>query len=141
MKRYHACHCPLARASILEGDPDISPTWCYCSGGFEKFQFDVIFDEDVGVEVLESALAGDQRCRFAVRIPEGKLKYAVYQAFSINSSPMTAARRGIRHSVGRFSDFYHQLWDRHVKPKGLCLALLFFEFMYRFQEVPVDLHV
>ena len=74
MKRYYACHCPLARASILEGTPRISPTWCYCSGGFEKLQYDVTFDEETEVEVLESALGGDLRCRFAVKIPEGKLK-------------------------------------------------------------------
>ena len=74
MRRYYACHCPLARAAILSGDAEISPTWCYCSGGFEKLQFDVIFDEDLEVEVLESALAGDDRCRFAVKIPEAKLK-------------------------------------------------------------------
>lgn len=74
MKRYYACHCPLARASILEGEPHISPTWCYCSGGYEKLQFDVIFDEETEVEVLESALGGDLRCRFAVKIPPGKLK-------------------------------------------------------------------
>jgi len=74
MKRYYMCHCPLARASILSGEPEISPTWCYCSGGYEKLKFDVIFGEPVEVEVLESALAGDPRCRFAVEIPEGKLK-------------------------------------------------------------------
>ena len=74
MKRYYACHCPLARASILEGTPRISPTWCYCSGGFEKLLYDVIFDEETEVEVLENALGGDLRCRFAVKIPEGKLK-------------------------------------------------------------------
>ncbi len=74
MKRYYACHCPLARASIMEGKPEISPTWCYCSGGYEKLLFDVVFDEEVEVEVLESALGGDLRCRFAVKIPEGKLK-------------------------------------------------------------------
>ena len=74
MKRYYACHCPLARESILHDEPHISPTWCYCSGGFEKFRYDVIFDEETEVEVLENALNGDLRCRFAIRIPEGKLK-------------------------------------------------------------------
>jgi len=74
MRRYYACHCPLARAAILRGDAEISPTWCYCSGGFEKLQFDVIFDEDLEVKVLESALAGDDRCRFAVKIPKVKLR-------------------------------------------------------------------
>jgi len=74
MKRYYACHCPLVRAVIPKGEPNISPTWCYCSGGFEKFLFDVIFDEEVKVEVLESVLHGDLRCRFAIEIPEGKAK-------------------------------------------------------------------
>jgi len=76
MKRYYACHCPLVRASIPKGKPNVSPIWCYCSGGYEKFLFDVIFDEDVDVEVLESALRGDPRCRFAIKIPERKLKQA-----------------------------------------------------------------
>jgi hypothetical protein len=74
MKRYYACHCPLARASILEGTPGISPVWCYCSGGFEKLLYDVIFDEETEVEVLENVLGRDLQCRFAVKIPKGKLK-------------------------------------------------------------------
>jgi hypothetical protein len=70
MKRYYMCHCPLARAAILTED-DVPMDWCYCSGGFEKLMFDVVFEEDTEVEVLESALGGSTRCRFAVRIPEG----------------------------------------------------------------------
>jgi hypothetical protein len=68
-KRYYACHCPLARASILTGRPGIPSDWCYCSGGFHKLKFDVIFDRPTEVEVLETVLAGDDRCRFRVRIP------------------------------------------------------------------------
>jgi len=74
MKRYYACHCPLARESIVKGGPAISSTWCYCSGGYEKLLFDVIFEKEVEVEVLESALAGDLRCRFAIKIPENTRK-------------------------------------------------------------------
>jgi hypothetical protein len=73
LKRYYSCHCPLARSSILKGEPDIPLDWCYCSGGFNKLKFDVIFGEPTRVEVLESVLAGDPRCRFRVRIPEGKM--------------------------------------------------------------------
>ena len=69
MKRYYMCHCPLARAAILAED-DIPLDWCYCSGGFEKLMFDVVFGEDTEVEVLESALAGSTICRFAVQIPK-----------------------------------------------------------------------
>ena len=71
MKRYHQCHCPLARASILDEAPPVSSLFCYCSGGYEKLVFDVVFGRPVTVEVLESALAGDIRCRFRIEIPEG----------------------------------------------------------------------
>lgn len=70
MKRYYLCHCPLARAAILKGEPEIPLDWCYCSGGFNKLKFDVVFGEETEVEVLESVLAGDERCRFRVKIPE-----------------------------------------------------------------------
>jgi len=73
MKRYHACHCPLAREAILRGDPDVPLDWCYCSGGFNKMKFDVVFGETTEVEVLESVLAGDERCRFRVKLPESQL--------------------------------------------------------------------
>jgi hypothetical protein len=69
-KRYDACHCPLARTSIVAGRPAVSPLFCYCSAGYEKLPFDVIFGEPVKVEVLESALGGSDRCRFAITIPE-----------------------------------------------------------------------
>jgi len=74
LKRYHACHCPLARSAILDGKPKIPPTFCYCSSGFEKFGFDVIFGEPAKVELLESALKGDMRCRFAIKVPINKRK-------------------------------------------------------------------
>lgn len=74
MKRYYACHCQLARAAIRDGDPKISRNFCYCSAGYEKLHFDVIFGEPVEVEVLESVLGGDERCRFANKIPKGKMK-------------------------------------------------------------------
>jgi hypothetical protein len=74
LKRYYACHCPLARSAIRDRKPKISPTLCYCSCGFTKFGFDVIFGEPVEVELIESALKGDMRCRFAIKIPRDKMK-------------------------------------------------------------------
>ena len=70
-KRYYMCHCPFVRASILTGESQISPEWCYCSGGYGKMKFDVVFGQETEVEVLETALGGDMRCRFAVKIPPG----------------------------------------------------------------------
>jgi hypothetical protein len=74
MKRFHACHCQLARTAVRDGKPIISPTFCYCSAGYEKIRFDVIFGEPVEIEVLESVLKGDPRCRFCITIPKGKMK-------------------------------------------------------------------
>jgi hypothetical protein len=74
MKRYYMCHCPLARASILTGDPEISGEWCYCSAGYGKAKFDAVFGVETEVEVLKTVLDGDSTCRFAVKIPEGVVK-------------------------------------------------------------------
>jgi len=74
MRAYYACHCQLVRTALRNGKPKILPTFCYCSAGFEKLHFDVIFDEPVEVELLETLLKGDPRCRFAIKIPKGKLK-------------------------------------------------------------------
>jgi len=70
IKRYHACHCGFARSSIIDGTAEIPRLWCFCSGGFNKHLFDVIFERSTQVRVVESVLTGDKRCRFAVTIPE-----------------------------------------------------------------------
>lgn len=74
MQRYYSCHCQLVRTALLQGNPKISPTFCYCSAGYEKFHFDVIFEQNVEAELLETLLKGDPRCRFAIKIPKDKMK-------------------------------------------------------------------
>lgn len=69
LRRYYACHCPWAREAIKHGDVRLAETFCYCSGGFHKKAFEVIFKQALKVEVLESALKGDDRCRFAIYLP------------------------------------------------------------------------
>ena len=77
MKRYHACHCSLAFLQhppqrpdrILRDGPDVPMDLCYCSAGYAKVRFDVAFDREHDVEVLESALGGSDRCRFAIALP------------------------------------------------------------------------
>jgi len=68
MKRYYACHCPFAREAILDEKVLISPLWCHCSAGFEKFPFEVIFGKKLKIKILESALQGDLKCRFEVSL-------------------------------------------------------------------------
>jgi hypothetical protein len=69
MQRYYACHCPWAREAIKIGER-VAPVFCYCSAGFHKKPWEVIFGQTLQVEVLESVLKGDSRCRFAIHLPE-----------------------------------------------------------------------
>ena len=70
MKRFYACHCPWARESIKAGNIQLNPVFCNCSGGYHKKPWEVIFRQTLRVEVLESVLKGDFRCRFAIHLPE-----------------------------------------------------------------------
>jgi len=69
-KRYYYCHCPWARESLQSGEARVSATFCQCSAGFHKKGWEVIFDQPLQVDVLESVLKGDLRCRFAIHLPE-----------------------------------------------------------------------
>jgi hypothetical protein len=70
LKRYYACHCPWAREAIRNGNVRLNAVFCNCSGGFSKKPWEVIFGQELQVDLLESALKGDYRCRFAVHLPE-----------------------------------------------------------------------
>ena len=69
LKRYYGCHCPWARTAIKDQDVQPAESFCYCSGGFHKKPWEVIFERPLRVEVLESILKGDERCRFAIYLP------------------------------------------------------------------------
>ncbi len=70
MKRFYACHCPWARQAIKNSNIQLNPVFCNCSGGFSKKPWEVIYGQTLQVDLLESALKGDYRCRFAVHLPE-----------------------------------------------------------------------
>ncbi len=70
MKYYYTCHCPFIRESFLSKQEQINANWCYCSAGFVKFPFEVIFDTELEVELLESPLMGDELCRFRIHLPK-----------------------------------------------------------------------
>ncbi|MDC7242593.1 MAG: hypothetical protein PQJ44_01100 [Sphaerochaetaceae bacterium] len=65
-KSYYACHCSFVRENILSNKEDIPKTWCYCSGGFAKRPFEVILGKSLNVKLLESAIDGDDFCRFEI---------------------------------------------------------------------------
>lgn len=70
LKRYYACHCPWAREAVRSGHTHLNAVFCNCSGGFTKKPFEIVFKQKLQVEVLESVLQGDLRCRFAIHLPE-----------------------------------------------------------------------
>jgi len=69
-KRYYYCHCPWARESLRSGETPVSARFCQCSAGFHKKSWEVIFGQPLKVDVLESVLKGDMRCRFAIHLPD-----------------------------------------------------------------------
>lgn len=68
MKRYYACHCPLVREAILRGEP-VSQEVCYCSLGHASHFLAGLNLPHTG-EVLQSAVMGDDRCRFIFYLPD-----------------------------------------------------------------------
>ncbi len=72
-KRYYYCHCPWVREAIMS-DVEVAPNFCYCSAAFEKRPWDVIFDQPVKADVVQSVLKGDLVCKFAIHIPKDFLK-------------------------------------------------------------------
>ncbi len=68
-KRYYACHCPFVREGIKE-NKKLDSHWCYCSAGFAKYPFEIIFDQELEVEMIESAIKGDLLCRFKIKLPD-----------------------------------------------------------------------
>ena len=73
LKRYYYCHCPWVREAVKNGDVRLSETFCNCSAGFHKKTFEVIFEQPLIADVLESIIKGDERCRFAIHLPGGAI--------------------------------------------------------------------
>ncbi len=68
-KAYLYCHCPWARESLQKGEKRVSRTFCNCSAAFHRKAYEVIFGRKLEAEVLETVLAGDPWCKFAIRLP------------------------------------------------------------------------
>jgi len=69
LKRYYYCHCPWAREAVKSGEK-VAPIFCNCSAGFHKKPWEGALGQKIQVDVLESVLKGDDRCRFAIHLPE-----------------------------------------------------------------------
>jgi hypothetical protein len=69
LKRYFYCHCPWAREAVKSGEK-VAPIFCNCSAGFHKKPWEAALSQKIRVDVLESVLQGDSRCRFAIHLPK-----------------------------------------------------------------------
>lgn len=70
MKKYYYCHCSWVREALRTGETIVPSKFCACSAGYYKNQWDVILDQPVDVEVIETILDGNSRCLFAIHLPE-----------------------------------------------------------------------
>ncbi|MFX0039828.1 MAG: hypothetical protein ACFFCY_11980 [Promethearchaeota archaeon] len=71
MKGFYSCYCPWVRGAIKNGtEKEIFSHFCYCSAGYTKKYWDVIFNQPTKVEPIESPLTGGLLCKFAVHIPK-----------------------------------------------------------------------
>jgi hypothetical protein len=73
LKRYYYCHCPWVRESLKAGDVSVSPTFCLCSAGFHKKSWEVIFEQPLQAEIVETVLKGDPWCKIAIHLPKETL--------------------------------------------------------------------
>jgi hypothetical protein len=71
LKRYYYCHCPWVRESIRGSDINIPPLFCLCSAGYVKKPWEVVFDQPLEAEAVETVLQGDKWCKIAMQLPEG----------------------------------------------------------------------
>lgn len=76
MKKYYYCHCSWVRDALKTGETKVPAKFCKCSAGYYKNQWDVILDQPVDVEVVETILDDDSRCLFAIHLPEEVVKKA-----------------------------------------------------------------
>lgn len=68
-RRYHACFCPMVKEAIRQSET-VSPTFCNCSGGWFVQIWEGILGRTLRVDVVTSVLQGDDRCVFAIHLPE-----------------------------------------------------------------------
>ncbi len=69
MKRYHACHCPFAKESILS-EKVVPAALCNCSLGHVMNFTEAFLGRALDGRVVRSALNGDLACEYEIDIPD-----------------------------------------------------------------------
>ncbi|WP_371802897.1 pyridoxamine 5'-phosphate oxidase family protein [Candidatus Lokiarchaeum ossiferum] len=68
------CHCGRIRNLIGSSEKNLSPSYCYCGGGFYKSNWERILSQPVEIKLLKSILQGDDVCQFEIKLPENIVK-------------------------------------------------------------------
>lgn len=77
MKRYHACHCPFAKESILSENV-VSSALCNCSLGHVMNCYEEFMGRELKGKVIRSVLNGDLTCEYEIEIPDDIMrKYVI----------------------------------------------------------------
>jgi len=66
-RRKAYCYCPLVRGHLDAGMP---VAFCYCGAGWYRQQWEGAIGKPVTIEIVKSILKGDDRCEFAIRLPD-----------------------------------------------------------------------
>ncbi|MHA1637885.1 MAG: GyrI-like domain-containing protein [Candidatus Thorarchaeota archaeon] len=60
-----SCFCPIIHAAL----DNMPRTFCYCGAGWTRQLYEGMFGEPVKVDIIETVIAGDKLCKFAVHLP------------------------------------------------------------------------
>ncbi|MBN1297853.1 hypothetical protein JXA80_13840 [bacterium] len=66
-RRQAACFCPIVRSCM---DQEMPVDFCYCGSGWLRQQWEGAIGWPVTIDIVRSVLRGDDRCEFAVHLPE-----------------------------------------------------------------------
>jgi len=66
-RRQAYCFCPLVRTKMDQGMP---VEFCYCGSGWFRQQWEGATGKSVMVDIVNSVLRGDEKCEFAIHLPE-----------------------------------------------------------------------
>jgi predicted hydrocarbon binding protein len=61
---FDKCYCPLMQNDL----ENASKTMCYCTLGSLKHKFKISLGREVEVEMLKTVLAGDDECKFKIKV-------------------------------------------------------------------------
>ena len=66
-RRQAYCFCPLVRTKM---DQNMPVDFCYCGSGWFRQQWEGATGKPVTIEIVKSVLRGDEKCEFAIHLPE-----------------------------------------------------------------------